>query len=96
MAQVFDGLEERGVERRNCRVLTIRATTHGTVRAPAKRQGWSKIATRTAVQKVVHQCCGFEYTVVIDRPQIPKNIGFSDPSPHSKDGLVQFFFSFNT
>ena len=42
----------------------------GTVGAAAQRQGWSKIASRTTVEKFLNQCCGFEHATVIDRQPV--------------------------
>ena len=44
-------------------------TTPGTVRAAAKRQGWSKIARRTTAYKFINQCCNFVQTAVVDHSQ---------------------------
>ena len=64
------------MERRDCQVLTVRVTTPSTIVAAAQRQGWSKIATRTTVEKFVNQCCSFEHAGVIDKAASGVTLGW--------------------
>ena len=46
--------------------MMVKVTMPDIVGATSQRNGWSKIARGTTVEKLINQCCGFEHPVVLD------------------------------